>query len=198
MVTRLDTLDDVAAFLADAQPDAYITSRTHGRIAVPCLATVLVRTALVRENIYNPNSVAPDKMGMLRISILESGFCFPVVTIWDPDERVFVVVDGAHRTRMLGPEWLDCDYLPVVVLALDVADRLATTIRFNKARGVHQVDLDAEVIRAMVGQGLSDEEIAAKLAIDTDTVYRYKQVTGIAELFRGATWSGAWEMVDDP
>jgi DNA invertase Pin-like site-specific DNA recombinase len=73
---------------------------------------------------------------------------------------------------------------------------MTATVQFNKARGVHQVDLDAEVIRALIEQGMGEEEIAAKLGIDEDTVHRYKQLTGIAELFKNTTYSTAWEMVE--
>lgn len=172
----------------------YITSKTHGRILVPCANTILVSVPLVVENLYNPNEVSPDKLDALRENILASGFCFPIVTIWDDEQERFVVVDGAHRKLMLGPEWLDCDYLPVVCLDLTMAERLAATWRFNKARGHHQVDLDAELIRKLIEQGVAEEDIAAQLAIDLDTVHRYKQVTGVAELFKNTPYSTAWEI----
>lgn len=192
----LDTIEDVRAYLAALEP-VYITSKTHGRIPVPCVRTVLVRVELVVENLYNPNEMSPDKMDALQTSMLENGVCFPVATIWDEEAQRFVIVDGAHRRRILGPDWLDCDYVPLVPLPHDMSKRLAATWQFNKARGVHQVDMDAELIRRMVEQGMSDEDVAAKLGTDVDTVYRYKQVTGVAELFRNADYSMSWTMVDD-
>ena len=87
--------------------------------------------------------------------------------------------------------------MPVVVLPHSMSQRLAATWQFNKARGVHQVDLDADLIRRMIAQGVSDEEIATALGTDLDTVHRYNQVTGIAELFRNSAWSGAWEMREE-
>jgi len=78
-----------------------------------------------------------------------------------------------------------------------MAQRLAATWRFNKARGVHQVDLDADLIRKLVEQGLSDADIATKLGIEEDAVFRYKQLTGVAALFAKVVYSRAWEMVDD-
>ena len=193
---RIDTIDDFLAERARLLEPVTITSRTHGPIAVPCMHTMLVRVALVVENLYNPNSVPPDKMDLLRQSVLDNGVCFPVVTIYDDEQRLFIIVDGAHRRMIHGADWLDCDYIPVVVLPHDVSKRLTATWQFNKARGVHQVDLDAELIRRLVDQGLSDAEIAERIGVDEDTVYRYKQVTGVAELFRNADWSSAWE-VDD-
>ena len=196
MPDPIDTIDQFRAARASIQP-VYVTSRTHGKVLVPCMKTLLVRVGLVVENLYNPNAVAPDKMELLSQSIRDNGFCFPVVTIWDDALERFVVIDGAHRRLILGPDWLDCDYLPVVVLDHDASKRLAATWQFNKARGVHQVDLDAELIRRMLDQGMTDADVAEKLGTDADTVYRYKQVTGVAELFRKADWSGAWEMKEE-
>jgi ParB-like chromosome segregation protein Spo0J len=189
----IDTIEDFLRIRGSLEP-VYITSKTRGRVLVPCANTILVRVGLVVGNAYNPNSVPPDRLAALIENIVESGFCFPVVAIYDADLGVFVIVDGFHRKLVSGDEWLDFDYIPVVVLYLDMSQRLLATTRFNKARGHHQVDLDAEVIRKLVEQGLPDEEIAARLVIDLETVHRYKQITGVAELFRNAEWSGAWEV----
>lgn len=175
----------------------YIESKTRGRVLAPCANTLLVKRELVVANTYNPNSVSADKMNLLAQSITDNGFCFPIVTIWDDEAGHFVIIDGFHRSAIGGPEWLDFDYLPVVVLEHDITKRMAATVQFNKARGVHQVDLDAEVIRALIEQGLTEEDVAQRLGIDLDTVHRYKQLTGVAELFRNAEWSMAWEMADD-
>lgn len=193
MTIRIDTPEQFEQARASMQP-VYVTSKRHGRIRVPCMATVLVATALVRANDYNPNHVSADKMALLQESILGNGWCFPVVAIWDDEQRVFVIIDGFHRSQMGEPEWLDLDYLPLVFLEHDMTQRLLATVQFNKARGVHQVDLDAEVIRKLAGQGLEDGEIAQRLGIELDTVYRYKQVSGIAELFRNTPHSPAWEV----
>lgn len=175
----------------------YVTSKKHGKVLVPCCNTILVRTSLVAANLYNPNAVPPDKMQLLQQSIIDNGFCFPVVVIWDDDLEHFVVIDGFHRTTIGGPDWLDFDYVPVVVLHHTMTQRMAATMQFNKARGMHQVDLDAEIVRALVEQGLDEETIGQKLGMDLDTVHRYKQITGVASLFRNTDYSRAWEMVDD-
>lgn len=192
----IETMQQLLAWRVKAEP-VYIESKAHGRVLVPCANTLLVRPALIVANGWNPNSVPDDKMQLLRTSILDNGFCFPVVAIWDEEAERFVVIDGFHRTLIGGADWLDFDFIPLVVLDHKIAQRMTATIQFNKARGVHQVDLDAEVIRALIGQGLSEDEIATKLCIDLDTVHRYKQLTGIAELFKGAQYSLAWEMVED-
>lgn len=196
MVLRIDTVDQwqsVRPLLADKGCEG-IASKENGRIPVPCIQVLLVCRELVQANVYNPNSVPRDKMELLRQSILDNGFCFPVVTIWDEDLQRFVIIDGFHRATILGPDWLDCDRVPIVVLAHDVSRRMAATMQFNKARGVHQVDLDAEIIRALLQQGLSEPEIAQRVGLDLEAVHRYKQLTGIAELFKNADWSMAWEV----
>lgn len=174
-----------------------VTSGTHGPIRVPCTTTLLVRGSLIVANSYNPNAVPEDRMELLRTSIVENGFCFPIVVIWDDDLEKFVIIDGFHRGLIAGPDWLDLDYIPVVVLDHNMAQRMAATIQFNKSRGVHQVDLDAEVIRALIEQGMSEEQISEHLGLDMETVHRYKQITGVAELFKGAAYSRSWSIVED-
>ena len=193
---RIDTPDDVARARAALTP-TFITSRSAGRVLVPCGSTVLVRPTLIVANTWNPNHVPEEKLELLRQSILDNGFTFPIVAIWDEAMGKFVVIDGFHRTLIGGGDWLDFDYLPVVILDHDISRRMTATMQFNKARGHHQVDLDAEVIRALIEQGMGEEEIATKLGMDLDTIHRYKQLTGVAALFAKADYSGAWEMVDD-
>ncbi len=193
----IDTMEDFLAARGEIAP-VFITSKTHGKVLVPCANTILVRVDLVVGNTWNPNHCPPDKMNLLLQSILENGFCFPIVVIFDDESGLFIIIDGFHRRVIGGAEWLDFDYLPLVVLPHDMARRLAATYQFNKAKGTHAVDLDAELIRKLIEQGLTDEEVGSKLGIDLDTVHRYKQVTGVAELFRGTEYSRAWEMVEQP
>jgi ParB-like chromosome segregation protein Spo0J len=195
MTHYIDTPDQFRQIRAEMKT-ATITSRRHGPIPVPCSCSLLVRRDMLKANNYNPNSVPRDKMRLLRRSIMDNGFCFPVVTIWDDAEERFVIIDGFHRCSMAGEEWLDLDYVPVVCIEHDISRRMYATVQFNKARGVHQVDLDADVIRALIEQGNSDEEIADHLGMDIDTVHRYKQLTGIAELFATAHYSPAWTMTE--
>lgn len=109
----------------------------------------------------------------------------------------FVVIDGFHRSVIGGPDWLGLSHLPVIVLPHDLSQRMVATHQFNKARGVHQVDLDAEIVRALIEQGMSESDVAQKLGLEEDAVHRYKQITGIAELFKNSEWSMAWEVEDD-
>ena len=195
-MVRIESAEQYKALRTAIEPE-YITSRTSGRVVVPCATTLLVARGLVLANLYNPNSVSDDKMVLLRQSILDNGFCFPIVTIWDEEQELFVIIDGFHRNLISSGEWLDFDYVPIVVLEHDITKRMVATSQFNKARGVHAVDLDAELIRKLIEQGMSEEDIAVHLGIDLETIHRYKSITGVAELFKGAAWSRAWEMVED-
>lgn len=167
------------------------------KIKIPCLAVRLVARELVVANDYNPNSVPTDKMNLLATSIIANGFCFPIVTVRDEERGVFVIVDGFHRRIICDPEWLDIDPVPIVVLEHSIAERMAATVQFNKARGVHQIDLDAEIVRTLIEQGIAEDEVAAQLGMDLEAVHRFKQLTGVAELFRRADYSLSWEMVND-
>lgn len=193
---RIDSMEDFLAVKESMAP-VYVTSKTKGQVLVPCVNTMLVKSELVVANTYNPNHVSDDKMQLLMQSILDNGFCFPIVAIWDDEQEKFVIVDGFHRRSISGDEYLDLDYVPVVVLQHDITKRMAATVQFNKARGVHAVDLDADVVRALIEQGLSEEEVATRLGMEVDAVHRYKQMTGVAALFSKANWSMAWEMVEE-
>ena len=195
MTHYIDSIEQWCAVRESLAP-VYINSKKHGRVEVPCANTILVSTALIVANNYNPNYVPKDKMALLRQSILDNGFCFPVVTIWDEEQEKFVIIDGFHRSTIGSPGWLDFDYIPLVFLKHSIAQRMAATVQFNKARGVHQVDLDAEVIRGLIEQGLSEEEISVHLGIDLETIHRYKQLTGVFELFKNADYSMSWEMTE--
>jgi ParB-like chromosome segregation protein Spo0J len=191
----IETPDDFLAWRSARSPVS-VASGKRKTLAVPCVETLLVARGLVTANRYNPNHVPKDKMRLLRQSILDNGFCFPVVTIWDDAEERLVIVDGFHRYTIATESWLDLSHIPAVVLDHDISARMYATVQFNKARGVHQVDLDADVIRALIEQGQTEEEIAVHLGIDLETIHRYKQMTGIAELFAKADYSMPWTALE--
>lgn len=164
------------------------------KIKIPCLETKLVPREKIRANNYNPNHVSKDKMNLLKQSIIDNGFCFPIVTIYDKDEEMYIIVDGFHRYTICQKEWLDIKEVPVVVLEHDISQRMSATIQFNKARGVHSVDLDADVVKALIEQGMSELDISQHLGIDIDTIHRYKQMTGIIHLFENVNYSSSWGM----
>lgn len=166
-----------------------------GKIKLPCMSPVLVPVSKVRANTYNPNHVSDNNMELLLQSIIDNGFCFPVVTIYDDVLDEYVVIDGFHR-YLIFRDYLQAEEIPIVVLDHTLAERMAATVQFNRARGVHQVDLMGDLVQALVGQGLEDTEIAQHLGMDDEEVYRLKQVTGIAEIFRNQTYSRSWTMTE--
>lgn len=193
-------INTVADFYAIKDQLEHIMVRSaKGDIRVPCLSAILVAGHLVRPNTYNPNSVSGNKMAELEQSVLFNGFCFPVATIFDDELEQFVIVDGAHRRIISTNEWLGMEYVPIVWLYhLTMVDCLFATKQFNDARGIHQVDLDAELIRRLSEQGVSDEEISERLQMEIETIHRYKQITGIADLFKNAEYSQSWNILEIP
>lgn len=163
------------------------------KIEIPCLNIKMVDIDLVQANNYNPNNVPKDKMELLKQSIIDNGMCFPVVTIWSEEDSKYIIIDGFHRYTIF-KDYLNQKELPIVVLKHDISKRMAATIQFNKARGVHAVDGDADIVRNLIEQGLSEEQISKHLGIDMETVLRYKQLTGIIDLFKNVEYSKSWEV----
>ena len=162
-------------------------------LSLPVFAPILVPIELVVANNYNPNHVDKQNMELLKTSILDNGFVFAIVTVWDEDLEKFVIVDGFHRYTILDT-WLGCEEVPIIVLEHDAKKRMSATVQFNRARGVHQVELMGDLVKALFDQGADDEEIAKHLGMELEEVFRLKQVTGIAYLFRNQRYSKAWEM----
>lgn len=147
----------------------------------------------VFANDYNPNKVAPPEMKLLELSIREDGYTQPIV-VWRTDEG-FEVVDGFHRYR-IGTEILHLSHLPVVVInedRTDRGDRIASTIRHNRARGKHQIAAMSDIVVELARRNWTDSRIAKELGMDPDEVLRLKQITGLAELFADEEFSEAWE-----
>jgi ParB-like chromosome segregation protein Spo0J len=151
----------------------------------------------VQANNYNPNAVADNNMKLLEESIMANGFCFPVVTVWDPDQEKYIIVDGFHR-YLIFRDYLEAKQLPIIVLEHDISQRMAATVQFNRARGVHQVELMGDLVQALVQQGVDDADIAQRLGMEDEEVYRLKQITGIAELFKNQMYSRSWEIQEVP
>lgn len=156
----------------------------------------------VHANDYNPNSVAPPEMELLRLSISSDGYTQPIVTMTQDEGRE--VIDGFHRHRV-GKECADVrdrvkGYLPVVTIRSDrrdKGDRIAATIRHNRARGKHQVIAMSDIVLDLKRRNWSDTKIAKELGMDADEVLRLAQITGLAEAFKDHEFSEAWEAVTD-
>jgi ParB-like chromosome segregation protein Spo0J len=153
----------------------------------------------VRANDYNPNSVAPPEMELLRVSIMADGYTQPIVTY--PHEGVREVVDGFHRNRV-GKECADVckrihGHLPVVAIKPsqhDKGNRIASTIRHNRARGKHAVDAMSDIVVELKRRNWSEERIARELGMDQDEILRLCQITGLAELFSDQQFSQSWDV----
>lgn len=157
-----------------------------------------VKSSQVGANDYNPNSVAPPEMDLLRLSIMEDGYTQPIVA--NMEEERFVVVDGFHRHRV-GKECPDVQarvkgYLPVVQIRdtqSDRSNRMAATIRHNRARGKHKVEAMSDIVLELRRRNWSDEKIAKNLGMEPDEVLRLAQITGLADMFSDSEFGQAWE-----
>lgn len=169
------------------------------KVQFPCLKVQLVQASLVVANDYNPNSVASAEMELLKRSIQADGLTQPIVVFHDQEHGRYIVVDGFHRFRVLVEDF-DCDQIPVVVIEKTLDERIASTIRHNRARGKHQVDLMAEIVRKLMAEGLDDAQIAKQLGMSADELLRLKQSVGVAPLLAGTEYSCAWgeSDVEDP
>ncbi|MGD0535889.1 MAG: ParB/RepB/Spo0J family partition protein [Methanoregula sp.] len=151
-----------------------------------------VPTEKVFANDYNPNTVAPPEMKLLKISIESDGFTQPIV-VWEHDEG-YEVVDGFHR-HLVGKQ-LGLTHLPVVVIngnRTEKTDRIASTIRHNRARGKHQVAGMSEIVQELSRRNWSEAKIGRELGMEPDEVLRLKQIGGLAEMFADKEFSEAWD-----
>lgn len=168
----------------------------------PVDCVLWVKNDTVHANDYNPNAVAPPEMKLLELSITEDGYTQPIVTMKEETGNR-EVIDGFHRNRVgkesdVVRERL-LGYLPVVTInsdRMDKADRMASTVRHNRARGKHSVDSMSDIIMALKKRKWSDEKIGNHLGMDSDEVLRLAQITGLAEMFADQEFSQAWEADD--
>lgn len=166
----------------------------------PVDCVIWVKNNLVHQNDYNPNSVAPPEMELLRLSISADGYTQPIVSMPDSDGK-FEVIDGFHRHRV-GKECTDIQervqgYLPLVRIRhsqSDKTDRMASTIRHNRARGKHKVEAMSDIVIELSRRNWSDEKIAKNLGMEPDEVLRLKQISGLAEMFADEDFSEAWDV----
>ncbi len=164
----------------------------------PVDCVLWIKNDNIYANEYNPNKVAPPEMKLLEHSIEKDGYTQPIVVYGT--NNFYEVVDGFHRSRV-GKECGNIKdrvhgYLPVTIIKAsneDKNDRVASTIRHNRARGKHQVDLMSDIVLDLSRRNWSNEKIAKELGMCPDEVLRLKQITGLAELFSDEEFSAAWE-----
>ena len=141
----------------------------------------------VVANSYNPNVVAPPEMSLLELSIWEDGYTMPVVCYYIPEKDIYELVDGYHRYKVMKTSQRiyerEHGMLPVVVIDKDISNRMASTIRHNRARGPHSIELMTEIVTELTKAGMSDSWILRNIGMDKDELLRLKQISGLAELF---------------
>lgn len=165
----------------------------------PVDCVLWVKNDTVAANDYNPNAVAPPEMELLRLSISNDGYTQPIVSM-DNGDDTREVIDGFHRNRV-GKECEDIQkrvhgYLPVVTIResqLGKGDRIASTIRHNRARGKHRVEAMSDIVLDLKKRNWNDKKIAKELGMDADEVLRLGQITGLAELFADKEFNEAWK-----
>ncbi len=151
----------------------------------------------IQANAYNPNHVAVPEMKLLYKSILEDGYTMPIVCYYLKDQDKYEIVDGFHRYRtMLEHKDIyerENGCLPVVVIDKDLSNRMASTIRHNRARGSHSIELMTGIVADLVKSGMSDAWIMKNIGMDADELLRLKQISGLAELFKDKDFSKGWD-----
>lgn len=151
----------------------------------------------IQANTYNPNAVAPPEMKLLYKSILEDGYTMPIVCYYLEDIDKYEIVDGYHRyTVMLKHKDIyerEKGMMPVVVIEKDISNRMASTIRHNRARGSHSIELMTTIVTELVESGMSDAWIMRNIGMDADELLRLKQISGLAALFQNKKFSTSWK-----
>ena len=168
----------------------------YKEIPMPCLNTRKVLLTDIMPNEYNPNKVDRQNMKLLEHSILEDGLTMPIVTIFDRETGKYSIIDGFHRYSIMLK--LKQKYIAAVVLEKDIKQRMASTVRHNRARGVHQIELMSDMVVSLVQLGWEDAKIAVHLGMDADEVLRLKQLSGIAEIFEDLDFTSSWEFKEIP
>lgn len=162
----------------------------------PVYKVVAVPVEKIQPNSYNPNSVAPPEMKLLYESIKEDGYTMPIVCYYVEEEDRYIIVDGFHRYRIMldYPDIYEREngLLPVSVIKKTIDRRMASTIRHNRARGTHNVDLMSNIVRELHEIGRSDAWISKHLGMDRDEILRLKQITGLMSLFKDVKFGQAW------
>lgn len=167
----------------------------------PVYNVIAVPIDKIKPNSYNPNSIAPPEMKLLYDSIKADGYTMPIVCYYAEHDDTYIIVDGFHRYRIMMENKdiyeRENGMLPVSVINKSIDQRMASTIRHNRARGSHDVDLMSNIIKELHEIGRSDQWISKHLGMDKDEILRLKQITGLAALFKDVKYGKAWRPVED-
>ena len=167
----------------------------------PVYNVIAVPVEKVVANSYNPNVVAPPEMKLLELSIWEDGYTMPCVCYYLEEEDKYELVDGFHRYTVMKTSKRiyerEKGLLPVTVIDKDYSERMASTIRHNRARGVHSVELMSNIVAELTKSGMSDAWIICNIGMSKDELLRLKQITGLAELFADKEFGKSEDWVED-
>jgi hypothetical protein len=158
-----------------------------------------VRLDQVVANNYNPNVVAKAEMRLLHLSILHDGYTQPIVTMWNEELGRYEIVDGFHR-YLVCMTYKDIQErtggrVPIVVIDKPINDKMASTVRHNRARGKHSVDGMANMVFTMLDNGWGDAAICNELGLEAEELLRLKHITGFSKLYEDADYRKSWESV---
>lgn len=170
---------------------------TPNQLKHPISHMIWVPIEKVKPNDYNPNSVAKRELNLLHTSITHDGFTQPIVAIHNKEKDVYEIVDGFHRyfTTKSSPDVLASTdgCVPLVVIDKPINDRMASTVRHNRARGKHSVVGMSSIVFSMFDEGWSDEDICNELGMESEELLRLKHITGFSKLFENVEYKKSWE-----
>ena len=161
----------------------------------PALCPQLLPTADIKGNDYNPNKVACPELDLLELSIREDGVTMAVVVMPSSDGDTWTVIDGFHRRKVV-QERLGRDFIPCTILHKTDSERMASTVRHNRARGKHHVDLMAVLVKSMLDSGMADEDTAKHLGMTTEEFLRLLQMVGAAKILATEEYSRSWGLIE--
>ena len=171
-------------------------------VSHPVACVRWIHISSIQSNDWNPNSVANVEMNLLRISIKNDGYTQPVVVSYDEQQQKYIIIDGFHRYSImrLCPDIaaLTDGYLPVVVLHKSLADRMASTVRHNRARGTHSTQGMSSMVFQMLKEGKTDAQIANELGMEAEELVRLKHITGYSRLYKNIEYNRAWAFNTPP
>lgn len=194
--SEFDAAEDKIAFLNEIRDFLFSISPEK---ANPVDRVIWVDKDKVVANNYNPNHVAAKEMQLLYTSVKEDGYTQPIVAIWDESIKKYVIVDGFHRNLVIR-RYSDIDArchgkLPLVVIDKNIDQRMASTVRHNRARGSHSVDGMINIVFSMMRDGVPEKEICDKLGMETREFIKLKYITGFAKMFKNYEYSKAVEKI---
>lgn len=164
----------------------------RGTVTFPVLNVRMIPTEKVVANDYNPNKMMPKMLRLLKKSIMEDGVTQPIVTYYDAEKDIYIIVDGFHRYTVL--KQLKVSEMPIVTIDKDISERRISTIRHNKAKGTHQLELVKQNFQSLVSENkFSLAEIADKIGAEAEEVVVYTKKGSIIEEFKNQNFSNAWE-----